>query len=182
MSFSPEGVIADGSYRKLRVKLAHSGAYTVEARPGYFAPEKTGAATETPQSKLDREVAASDTLTGVPAGLSIRVDKPSSSQRTLSVIVHVDISKLAFSALNGRKTQQITFVTALLDSQGKMVAAKEGRMELALKAATYENLARSGVNAKLSFEMAPGVYRLREVVEEAVGGNMASSIDSVDLR
>jgi hypothetical protein len=182
ISFSPEGVIADGSYHKLKVKLIHSGSYTVEARPGYFAPEKTVAATETPQSKIDREVMASDTLTGVPASLSIQVGKPSASQRTLSVIVHLDISKLAFSTLNDRKTQRITFVTALRDSQGKVVAAKEGRMDLALRDATYQNFVRIGVNAKLSFEMAPGVYSMREVVEEAVDNNMASSTNSVDLR
>jgi len=182
MSFIPEGVTADGSYHKLKVKLIHSGSYSVEARPGYFAPEKTAAATESPQSKIDREVMASDTLTGVPAGLSIQVGKPSASQRVLSVIVHLDISKLAFSMQNDRKTQRITFVTALLDSQGKMVTAKEGTMDLALKDATYDNLARTGVNAKLSFEMAPGVYSLREVVEEAVNSNMASSTNSVDLR
>jgi VWFA-related protein len=182
MSFSPEGVIADGSYHRLKVKLVHSGSYSVEARPGYFAPEETAAATESPQSKIDREVMASDALTGVPAGLSIQVEKPSASQRTLSVIVHLDISRLAFSMRNDRKTQRITFVTALLDSQGKIVAAKEGRMELALKAATYDTLARTGVNAKLSFELAPGIYSLREVVEEAVNANMASSTNSVDLR
>jgi len=182
MSFSPQGVTANGSYHKLKVKLIHSGSYSVEARPGYFAPEVTVAATETPQSKIDREVTASDTLTGIPASLSIQVGKPSANQRTLSVTVHLDVAKLAFSAQNDRKTQRITFVSALLDSQGKIVAAKEGRMELALKQATYENLARTGVNAKLSFEMPPGVYSLREVVEEAVGGNLASSTNSVDLR
>jgi len=182
MSFSPEGVIADGSYHKLKVKLAHSGTYSVETRPGYFAPEKTAAATETPQSKIDRAVMASDTLTGVPAGISIQVRKPSDSQRTLSVIVHLDIAKLGFSKQNERKTQRVTFVSALFDSQGKIVAAKEGKMEFALKVATYENLARTGVNAKLSFEMAPGVYSLREVIEEAVNGGLASSTASVDLR
>ena len=182
MSFNPDGVITDGSYHKLKVKLVHSGSYSVEARPGYFAPEKTAAAIDTPQSKLDREVMASDTLTGVPAGLSVQLGKPSATQRTLSVIVHLDVSKLAFSAQNGRKTQRITFVTALLDSQGKMVAAKQGRMELALRDATYESLARTGVNAKLSFEVAPGVYSLREVIEEAVNSNLASSTNSVDLR
>jgi VWFA-related protein len=181
MSFTPEGVIADWSYHKLKVKLVRSGNYSVEARPGYFAPEKTAAA-ETPQSKLDREVMASDSLTGLPAGLSVQIGKPSANQRRLSVIVHLDVSKLAFSAQNGRKTQRITFVTALLDAQGKVVAAKQGRMEMALKDATYESLARTGVNAKLSFELAPGVYSLREVIEEAVNGNLASSTNSVDLR
>jgi VWFA-related protein len=182
MSFSPEGVIADGSYHKLKVKLAHSESYSVKTRPGYFAPKKTTAAAETPQSKIDREVTASDTLTGIPANLSIQVGKPSATQRTLSVIVHLDVSKLAFSAQNGRKTQRITLVTALLDSQGKIVAAKEGRMEFALKEATYESLARTGVNAKLSFEMAPGVYSVREVIEDAVNGSLASSTNSIDLR
>jgi VWFA-related protein len=181
MSFSPEGVIADGSYRKLKVKLVHSGSYSIEARPGYFAPEKT-AATETPQSQIDRAVVASDTLSGVPAGLSIQVEKPAANQRTLSVTVHLDVSKLPFSTQNDRKTQRITFVTALLDAQGKMVAAKEGRMELALKDATYNQFASTGVNAKLSFEIIPGVYHLREVVQEAVGGNMTSSTTSVDVR
>lgn len=182
ISFSPDGVTADGSYHKLKVKLIRSGNYSVESRPGYFAPEKTAAATETPQSKIDREVMASDTLTGVPAGISIQVGKPSDSQRTLSVIVHLDIAKLGFSKLNDRKTQRVTFVTALFDSQGKIVAAKEGKMEFALKEATYENLARTGVNAKLSFDMAPGVYSLREVIEEAVNSSLASSTASVDLR
>jgi VWFA-related protein len=182
MSFSPEGVIAGGSYHKLKVKLIHSGTYSVEARPGYFAPEKTAAAAESQQSKIDREVMASDTLAGVPAGLSIQVGKPSANQRMVSAIVHLDISKLAFSTQNDRKTQRITFVTALFDSQGKMVAAKEGRMELALKEATYENFARTGVNAKLSFDIAPGVYNLREVVEEAVSGNLSSATNSIDLR
>jgi hypothetical protein len=94
----------------------------------------------------------------------------------------IDVSKLALSTQNDRKTQRIAFVTALLDLEGKMVAAEEGRMELALKGATYENLARTSVDAKLSFEMAPRVYNLREVVEEAVNGKLASSTNSIDLR
>jgi hypothetical protein len=182
MSFSAEGVPADGSYHKLKVKLAHSGSYSVEARPGYLAPENSSAAAETPQAKIDREVAASDTLAGVPAGLSVQVEKPSATQRTLSVFVHLDVSKLTFLEQNGRKTQRIVFVTALLDAQGKVVTAKQGRMDLSLQPATYDRLARTGVNAKLSFEIAPGIYSLREVVEEAAGGNLAASTNPVDLR
>jgi VWFA-related protein len=182
MSFIPGGVIADGSYHKLKVKLLHPGSYSVEARPGYFAPEKTAPASETPQSKMDGEVMASDTLAGVPAVVSIQVEKPSANQRSLSVTVHLDVSRLPFSTQNDRKTQRITFVTALLDSQGKMVAAKQGRMELALKPSTYATFSRTGVNARLSFEIAPGVYNVREVVQEAVTSSITSSTTSVDLR
>jgi VWFA-related protein len=95
MSFNPESVIADGTYHKLKVKLVHSGSYTVEARPGYFAPVETPAADDR-QSKLDREVMASDTVSDFPAGLAIQVGKPSTGHRTLSVVVQVDVSKLGF--------------------------------------------------------------------------------------
>ena len=54
MSFSPEGVTADGGYHKLQVKLAHAASYSVEARPGYFAPEE--AASQKLRESLDKEV------------------------------------------------------------------------------------------------------------------------------
>ena len=76
MSFSPEGVTADGSYHKLQVELAHAASYSVEARPGYFAPEE--AAAEKLRESLDKEVMGSDSLAGcrgrhgAPRGKAIR--------------------------------------------------------------------------------------------------------------
>jgi hypothetical protein len=83
---------------------------------------------------------------------------------------------------DGRKTQRITFVSALLDAQGKVLTAKEGFMDLALKPETYDRLAKTGLNAELTFEMTPGVYGLREVVQESVNGTLSSATHSVDLR
>lgn len=181
ISFKPEGVPADGSYHKLAVKLQRSGNYDVEARPGYFAPVEKSAADD-PRSKLDRAVMASDTVADFPAGLAIEVAKPSANVRTLSVVVRIDISKLTFTLLDGRKKQRIAFVSALLDSQGNAVAAKEGWMDLALKQETFDRLAKTGLNAKLTFQLSPGVYKLREVVEEAVDGHLSSSTNSIDVR
>jgi len=98
------------------------------------------------------------------------------------VVVRIDVSKLQFGTQDGRKTQRIAFVSALLDAEGKVVTAKEGFMDLALTPETYERLAKSGLNAELSFEVAPGVYKLREVVQEEVSGKLSSSTNSVDLR
>jgi hypothetical protein len=81
-----------------------------------------------------------------------------------------------------RKKQRIVFVSALLDGQGSLVAAKEGWMDLALTQETYDRLATTGLNAKLTFELAPGVYKLREVVEETVSGHLSSSTNSIDVR
>ena len=98
------------------------------------------------------------------------------------MVVRIDVSKLQFATQDGRKKQRIAFVSALLDAQGKVVTAKEGWMDLALTQETYDRLVKSGLNAELSFQMAPGVYGLREVVQEAVAGKLSSATHSVDLR
>jgi hypothetical protein len=161
---------------------AHAGNYDIETRPGYFAPAEKPAPADDPRSRLDREVAASGTIDDFPASVAIQVGKPSASQRTLSVVVRIDVSKLGFTMQDGRKKQRIVFVSAILDAQGNVVTAKEGFMDLALKPETYERLAKSGLNAQLSFQIPPGLYGLREVVQEAVEGKLSSATHSVDLR
>jgi VWFA-related protein len=182
MSFSPEGVMADGGYHKLQVKLAQAASYSVEARPGYFAPEEV--AVEKLKESLDKEVIGLDSLAGVAAGVALRMEKSGSSEgeRSLQVIMHLDVSKLEFAKQNDRQNQRITFVAAFFDQQGKMVTAKEGRMDLALKPETYDRLAGTGVNAELTFQMPPGVYKLRAVVAEAVKGGIAASTYPIDVR
>ncbi len=180
LSFNPQGVVSDGSYHKLQVKLVHGASYSVEARPGYFARDETPE--DQQQASLDKEVMGSDALTGVPATLALQVEKPSETHRTVRVIAHVDISKLEFAKQNGRQSQRLTIVAAFFDPQGKIVTAKEGRMDLALKPETYSRLAGTGVNAELTFLVSPGIYKLRAVVEEAVTGRMASSTYPVEVR
>ncbi len=118
-----------------------------------FAPTDKAAdkAADDPRAKFDREVTASDTLDDFPGGLSIQIGKPSASQRTLSVVVRIDVSKLEFATQDGRKKQRIAFVSALLDAQGKVVTAKEGWMDLALTPETYDRLVKTGLNAGLTF-------------------------------
>jgi VWFA-related protein len=179
ISFNPEDAIADGSYHQLQVKLVHPASYSVEARPGYFAREEMAGKL---RANLDKQVMASDALAGMAAGVALQMEKRSDSQREVRVIVHLDISKLEFAKQNDRQTQRIAFVAAFFDSQGKIVTAKEGRMDLALKPETYGRLANTGVNAELTFQMPPGVYKLRAVVEEALKGGMAASTYPIDVR
>ena len=110
------------------------------------------------------------------------MEKVSESERAVRVIVHVDISKLGFAKQNDRDNQQISFLAAFFEAQGKMVTAKEGRMDLALKPETYDRLVKEGVNAELTLQMPPGVYKLRAVVGEAVKGDIAASTYPIDVR
>jgi VWFA-related protein len=179
MSFNPEGVVSDGAYHKLRVELVDRKSDSVEARPGYFAQEDTA---DKLRANLDKAVMGTDTLAEVAAGVTLEIGKGAGAERSVRVITHLDISKLPFGKENDRQSQRITIVAAFFDSQGKIVAAKEGRMELALKPETFGRLSGTGVNADLTFRMPPGIYKLRAVVEEAVKGGIASSTYPIDVR
>jgi hypothetical protein len=168
LSFRPEGA-ADGGYHKLKITAK---GYTVQARPGYFAPSAEGL-----QAKIDREILAEDTVADFPVGIALGQEKA-----VLSVIVSIDISKLRFTKAGDRQMQKIAFTTALFDAQGKMAAAKEGTMDFSLTEATYKRLAASGVNAKITFEVPAGSYKLRQVSEEGVDGKLACSSHAVEVR
>ncbi len=168
--FQPDDV-TDGSYHKLKVTVK---GYTVEARPGYFAPKGK---VESLEGKLDREVNATDTVADFPIGIAL--EKGTSA---VSVIVSVDISKLKFAKQDDRQTLRIVFVSALLDDGGKIVAAKEGVMDFALTEATFKRLEATGVNAKVTLQAPPGSYKLRQVAEEVLEGKVACSTHSVLIR
>ena len=179
MSFNPQGVVFDGAYHKLRVELVDAKSYSVEARPGYFAQ---GEPADKLRANLDKEVMGSDTLADVAAGVTLRVEKGSGGESSVRVTTHLDISKLPFANQNDRQSQHITIVAAFFDAQGKMAAAKEGRMDLALKPETYGRMTEKGINADLTFVVPPGVYKLRAVVEETVKGGIAASTYPIDVR
>ena len=133
MSFRPEGVTPDGSFHKLQVKLVHAGDYAVAARPGYFAP--AGKLIDDPRSKLERRGASAGHGGRISRGLVVEIRRPSSTQRMLSVVVRIDVSKLPFASAGDRK-RELVASPARFRFPGKMVPAKEGAMDLALKQET----------------------------------------------
>jgi VWFA-related protein len=169
IAFRPDAEGAAGKYHKLKVRLTAPSHDYVQTRPGYFAPANAPAEARAEPRRLDQEALAADTVTEIPVQLSGRLGKIIKGDPVLSLLIHVDLAKLKFTPRNGRQTQKLEFIGALVDAGGALVAAKEGAMELALK---EENLARmqtTGVNASLSLSAPPGPYHVRIVVQEAEG-------------
>lgn len=179
LSFQLHDVPADGTYHKLKVSLENVKSATVQSRPGYFAPEKS--AQENASAKFDREVTGTDVLEEIPMTLEGELGKGSKGVIPVTVFVKVDISKMELAEQRGRRTGKIRVVSALRDSSGAIVSAKEATMELALKQETYDRLAKSGLTARLTLEVAPGSYQLREVVEDGAG-KMACSTNPIDVK
>jgi VWFA-related protein len=177
LSLKLNDVPADGTYHKLKVTLAHTRSAAVQARPGYFAPvpEREGG------SKFDQEVMGKDAVENFPVELSAENTKLPGGDVSVAVVAKVDISRLTFAKQRDRRTQRIRLVTAIMDSQGRIVTAKEATMDLELKEETYQRLLKSGLNAKLTLQLKPGVYALREVLEDGEG-KLACSTNPIEIR
>lgn len=175
LSFQPHDIRADGSYHKLKVTLENVKAATVQARPGYFAPQEQGLA------KFDREVMGSEALEEIPVTLEAQNGKLTRGVIPVTVFVKLDVVQMGLTVQQGRKTGKVRIVSALKDANGAIVAAKEATMDLALKDRTYTRLTMNGLTAKLTLEAPPGSYQLREVVEDG-GGKMSCSTNPIEVR
>lgn len=174
---------ADGRYHEIKLEVKNAGHYLVQARRGYFAPTKGAKVTNAPapQRQLDAEVSGSADRSDFPVTVN---QKPVTVKGTpgLSVQTHVDIQKLPFEERQDRHVDTLTFVAALLDAQGKLVAGKEAQMEFALKPDSFVRFSKSGINADLTLARLPGAYRLRVVVEEGLRGEISAITQNVQIQ
>jgi VWFA-related protein len=180
LAFRPDAEGAAGKYHKLKVRLTAANHDYVQTRPGYFAPANAPAEAKSEQRKLDQEALAVDALTEIPVQLTGRLGKTEKGAPALSLMIHVDLAKLKFTQRDGRQTQKLAFIAALMDANGNLVTAKEGAMDLALQQENLTRMQASGVNAALTLSAPPGPYRVRIVVQEAEG-KMAALSQTVEI-
>ena len=123
---------------------------------------------------------ARDVLKDIPIDVGEETSKPEKGEGVVTLMIHVDLTPLKFAQREGRHIQKLTFVGALLDKDGNIVAAKEGEMDLALKKETLAKLTASGVSAGLRLSAPPGRSLARVVVQDA-DGKMASQNGAVEI-
>lgn len=182
LGFAPEKGKLNGSLHKLKVEVSLPGKFDVQARPGYFAPTKDLATEPTPDEKIDAEVRASEDRSDFSLRVTERAETAANGHLALNVQAHVDIQKLSFEQREDRHANMLTFVVALFDAQGEMIAGKEAQMELALKQDSFDRFSKTGIIGALSLKALPGTYRLRVVVEEAIHGEMSATSQNMQIR
>jgi VWFA-related protein len=184
LGFTPENEKRNGHFHKLKVEVTAPGKFGVQARPGYFAPQKeTEEASEaTPEEKIDAEVRGTNERSDFPVRIDGQLRAGANGIQELHVGTHVDVKKLPFGREQNRHVETLTFVAALFDTHGNMVAGKEAQMQLALKPDTFARFSKSGIDGAMSLEAPPGTYRLRVVVEEALRGEMTAASRNVQIQ
>jgi VWFA-related protein len=174
LSFSPQDVKLNGKFHSLKVTLNTHEPFTVQARRGYFASETTLAEQAPSAEELQQVVFSLEERHELPAEVSTKVEKLNDQKSTLTVSIHVGIASLRYRKEADRSVDTLIFNTALFDHAGRRLTGKEGSLELHLKDETLARFSKSGINAKASFEVGPGTYRVREVVRDSEATGMSA--------
>jgi VWFA-related protein len=174
LTFSPPNIKLDGKFHSLKVTVNRHEALSVQARRGYFATAAALAGQPSSKEELKKVVFSPEEVHGLPAQVAARVERASDHQSKITVTTRVDVSQLRLRKEGDRNVDKLIFHTALFDSEGKLVTAKEASLDLHLRDATLERLTRSGLNCLTSFAVGPGTYRIREVVRDTERNGMSA--------
>jgi VWFA-related protein len=182
LGFSPEEIKDNGVFHNLKVKVPGQHDIAITARPGYFALSKEQAAPGVKFQKLNKQVMGSDSLTEIVAEVTTNSGTLATGEPALKVVVHVPGRAMQFKKENKRHNERLIFVTALFDMEGHYLAGNEVVMDMKLKDPAHVQIARDGVDAKSTLQAPSGTYRLRQVVQEVVGGRMLAISRTVEIR
>lgn len=181
LTFSPQNLKLDGRFHNLRVSLLHPAGLTVQARRGYFAPKSSPDAAAQAKEEIEQALFSQDEMHELPIEVHTQFFKVDEANAKLFVLTHLDLHLLPFRKDQGRNLNNLRFVTALFDRDGKLVSGKEKILELRLLDASLERLAPSGITLKTSFDIRPGAYLVREVVREAENGQISGLNRTVEI-
>ena len=180
LGFAAGGVIHDGKYHALKVRLTGGHHGSVQARMGYNAPPKEPPARLEREQERDRVLMGSDS----PSDLAVRITAETSHSNEDSKIAMrawIDVSRLNFETKEERRTQKLTVIAGLFDQAGNFVTGRQAEAELAIKNASFEALSSAGLTVALSLHGAPGAYNLRVLVQEALTGKMTATSRTIEI-
>jgi VWFA-related protein len=160
LAYVPENHDFNGKYRKLEVKLAHTGVQLTYRRGYYPMPES--------QAGADRAAAAMSSALklAVPEYtmllLKVQVLPPDGERNTVSIDYAVDARDIAFAeGPDQRKLATVDFVATAWDRDLKLVAHKADTMSATLRPEPFQRIMTSGLPFHQELDLKPGSYTVR---------------------
>jgi hypothetical protein len=122
---------------------------------------------------------AADTVTELPAWFTW---EQWAGPPGITMVAHLDVNRLHFETRQDRRTERLTIVVVLLDSQGSFVTGKRSELELNFTEATFAQLATTGYTAAMTLKAPPGAYTVRAVAQDSLEGKLAAASDAVQIK
>jgi VWFA-related protein len=181
LAIVPEGLKNDGKFHSLNVKLLTKQKYTVQARRGFFAPKRGETPEQLAKQDIEDALFSQEEQEGLPVQLHLQYYKVDEMNAKLSVLAHLDLTKVRFEKSEGRNRDELTVVTGLFDRNGNFISGQEKTLEMRLKDATLDKLNQTGVTLKANFDVKPGGYLVRLVVRDSKAAQLSARNGVVEI-
>lgn len=207
LAFAPRDIQPDGKFHALKVTLAEKEkGFSIQARRGYFAPRQGEAppeiAAELPaepkaaepnkevapldpeaqtQEQIREAILSKTDLRQLPVALQVKLPAGQGDTRELSLFAHLDATPLHFHKDGDHNLNTLTFVFAVFDEKESLVNAQQRRARLNVLDAQLPSILKSGVDVNATFQLKPGIYRIREVVTDSEDHHMTTFSREVQI-
>ena len=153
------------------MSLTNGEKLQIQARNGYFAPKLITDPEEMAKQEVREQIFAQDEILSIPVQLTTQFFKVDAASARLTVLTHLDLKGVRFRKTDGRNDNNLTIATVVFDRNGQFVKGEMKEIAFKLKDATYERMHQSGFTIKMAFDVKPGTYIVRSVVEGPRGHN-----------
>jgi hypothetical protein len=182
LAFAPEDLKLDGRLHTLKVSLeSNPDHWTVQARRGYFAPNKAQDASTLAREQLEQLIFSQEDTQTIPVKIQTQYYQAGPGEARLSVVTHVDLQGVRFRKAGGRNLNNLTVVTALFDQSGNYVTGEQKKIEFRLLDTTLARLSRTGLSMKASLPVKHGAYLVRAVVQESEDNQASALSNQVEI-
>ncbi|MGB7729369.1 MAG: VWA domain-containing protein [Candidatus Acidiferrum sp.] len=174
LGFSPQNQKMDGRYHTLKVTLPGKNKYAIQARRGYFAPQKLDDPGEIAKQEIQDAMFSQNEIFDLPLTLQTQYFKFDDTATGLSVVSHLDVQRMQFHKVDGRNFDDLTVATVIFDDNGKFVMGGEKLVKMRLLDSSIGRYGHTGFVVKSTFDLKPGKYMVRQVARDSEGAQMAA--------
>jgi len=193
LAFAPADFKPDGKFHALKVTLAEQKGVNIQARRGYFAAkneadaeaeakrEAVSEAEAQAQEQIREAILSKTESQELPVVMGAKLSEGKGNTRELSLFAHLDAKPLHFHKDGGHNLNTVTFIYAIFDQKENLIVSQQRRASVDLPDAGLAELFKTGVDVDMTFQLKPGIYRIREVVTDSEEHHMTEFSKSVKV-
>jgi len=178
IGYNPTNTARDGVFRKIEVKVPRRKGIDVRARRGYYAPSDVEVA-DTEKSGVNRVFqGALDSpydMDGLPLRMTHFVrEETLFGKARVYVAAEVDVRGLHLEEEDGRAMGSLQFLLVAIQRESGEFSRYDQKLDLKLDPETRDRLNRTWLPIVREFELSPGRYRAKIVVQDKGTGRLGT--------